>query len=87
MGTKGRGIVGLDVEELITLLRKAFSDEWLAYYQYWIGAKVVRGPNKEAGNSRLTSMPQKSSPMPSSLPTGSSSSAGSRSRNPRNGTP
>ena len=33
---------------LIGLLNKAFSDEWLAYFQYWIGAKVVKGPMKEA---------------------------------------
>ena len=48
MGTKGREIVGMDVKELIMLLNKAYSDEWLAYYQYWLGAKVVKGPMKEA---------------------------------------
>ncbi len=48
MGTKGIEIVGMDVQELIGLLNKAFADEWLAYYQYWLGAKVVRGPMKEA---------------------------------------
>ncbi len=47
MGTKGRSIVGMDIEELITLLNKAFADEWLAHYQYWLGAKVVAGPMKE----------------------------------------
>ena len=48
MGSKGREIVGLDVNELLTLLRKAYSDEWLAYYQYWTGAKIAKGPMKEA---------------------------------------
>jgi len=48
MGTKAREIIGMDVEELVTLLRKAFSDEWLAYYQYWVGAQVVKGPMKDA---------------------------------------
>ena len=48
MGSKGREIVGLDVEELISVLRKAYADEWLAYYQYWVGAKVAKGPMKEA---------------------------------------
>jgi bacterioferritin len=48
MGTKGREIVDLDVKKLIEVLNKAFADEWLAYYQYWIGAKVVKGPMKEA---------------------------------------
>jgi bacterioferritin len=44
MGTKGKEIVGLDLDRLIELLNKALADEWLAYYQYWIGAKVVTGP-------------------------------------------
>jgi bacterioferritin len=48
MGTKGRSIVNMDVNELLKLLNKAYSDEWLAYYQYWIGAKIVKGPMKEA---------------------------------------
>lgn len=48
MGTKGRSIIGLDVEELLKLLNKAFADEWLAYYQYWVGAKVAKGPMKDA---------------------------------------
>src|SRR5512137_1565341 len=54
MGTKGTTIVGMDVKELLGLLYKAFSDEWLAYYQYWIGSKIVRGPNKEAVIAELT---------------------------------
>ncbi len=51
MGTRGREILkelGLDVNELIKLLNKAFADEWLAYYQYWIGAKVAVGVPREA---------------------------------------
>jgi len=47
MGTRGRAIVGMDVNKLIKLLNKALSDEWLAYYQYWIGAKVIAGPFRE----------------------------------------
>lgn len=43
MGTKGREIVGMDISDIIELLNKALADEWLAYYQYWIGAKVVKG--------------------------------------------
>lgn len=48
MGTRGREIIGMDVDELVKLLRAAFSDEWLAYFQYWVGAKVVKGPMKDA---------------------------------------
>ena len=47
MGTKGIAIVKMDVNELLNLLSKAFSDEWLAYYQYWLGAKIVEGPMKD----------------------------------------
>ncbi len=54
MGTKGREIVDMDIKQLVKLLNKAFSDEWLAYYQYWIGAKVVKGPMKEAVIAELT---------------------------------
>lgn len=48
MGTRGKAIVNMDVDKLLTLLNKAFADEWLAYYQYWIGSKVIKGPMKEA---------------------------------------
>jgi len=54
MGTLGRKIVGGNVAELLKMLNKAYSDEWLAYYQYWIGSKVVKGPNKEAVIAELT---------------------------------
>ena len=54
MGQKGREIVKMNVDELINLLNKALSDEWLAYYQYWIGSKVVKGPMKDAVIAELT---------------------------------
>jgi bacterioferritin len=47
MGTRGREIVGMDVGRVVELLNKAFADEWLAYYQYWLGAKIVAGPMKD----------------------------------------
>lgn len=53
MGTKGREIVGNQAERTIELLNKAFADEWLAYYQYWIGAKLVSGPMKDAAIAEL----------------------------------
>lgn len=46
MGSRERKIVevaGIDLKELIKLLNKAYSDEWLAHYQYWVGAKVAEG--------------------------------------------
>ncbi|MBN2483497.1 MAG: ferritin [Candidatus Omnitrophica bacterium] len=57
MGTKGREILkerGINVEELVKILNKAFADEWLAYYQYWIGAKVAKGIPREAVVAELT---------------------------------
>lgn len=53
MAEIGRSIVKMDVDELLSLLNKALADEWLAYYQYWVGAKVVKGPMKDAVISEL----------------------------------
>ena len=57
MGTKGREILeslGIKVKDLTALLNKAYADEWLAYYQYWIGAKVAAGVPREAVVAELT---------------------------------
>lgn len=53
MGSRGREIVGMSVSKVLTLLNKAFADEWLAHYQYWIGAKISKGPMKDAVNAEL----------------------------------
>jgi bacterioferritin len=53
MESKRRKIVGVDVKNLLDLLNKAFADEWLSYHQYWIGAKVVKGPMRAAVVSEL----------------------------------
>ena len=53
MGTRGRAIIGMDVEELLHLLNRAYASEWLAYYQYWLGAKVIKGPMKDAVAAEL----------------------------------
>lgn len=53
MGTRGREIVGMDVDALLTLLNRAYASEWLAYYQYWLGAKVIKGPMKDAVAAEL----------------------------------
>ncbi|HOD12035.1 MAG TPA: ferritin-like domain-containing protein [Candidatus Omnitrophota bacterium] len=57
MGTRGRQIIealGIKIPELIKMLNKAYADEWLAYYQYWAGAKVAVGMPKEAVVAELT---------------------------------
>jgi bacterioferritin len=53
MGTRGREIVGMDVHQLLSLLNQAYASEWLAYYQYWLGAKVIKGPMKDAVAAEL----------------------------------
>ena len=54
MGSRGRQIVGMDVDELLRLLNAAYASEWLAYYQYWLGAKLIKGPMKDAVAAELT---------------------------------
>ena len=54
MGTRGRAIVGMDVEELLRMLNQAYASEWLAYTQYWLGAKLIKGPMKDAVAAELT---------------------------------
>jgi bacterioferritin len=44
MGKRGVEILGVDSKKLIEMLNGALSEEWLAYYQYWIGARVMEGP-------------------------------------------
>lgn len=44
MGKKAVEISNLDVEKLIRMLNEALAEEWLAYYQYWIGARMMEGP-------------------------------------------
>ncbi len=44
MGKKGRNIVKIEISELVEDLNKAFADEWLAFYQYWLSSRLVAGP-------------------------------------------
>lgn len=41
---KALEIVNVDIKVLLSKLTTAFADEWMAAYQYWMGAKLVRGP-------------------------------------------
>lgn len=54
MGTRGREIIGMNLEELLRLLNQAYASEWLAYYQYWLGAKLIKGPMKDAVAAELS---------------------------------
>ncbi|MBM3420175.1 MAG: ferritin [Bacteroidetes bacterium] len=44
MGKHAIKIAGLDIEKLLAMLNSALAEEWLAYYQYWIGARLMEGP-------------------------------------------
>ncbi len=54
MGTRAREIVGMDINQLLLMLNQAYASEWLAYYQYWLGAKLIKGPMKDAVAAELT---------------------------------
>ncbi len=53
MERKGIKIIKGNIEEIIEELNKALSDEWLAYYQYWLGEKVVKGKSREEAAKEL----------------------------------
>ncbi|MDD4921645.1 MAG: ferritin-like domain-containing protein [Bacteroidales bacterium] len=44
MGKEAIKVSSVDVDELLKMLNAALSEEWLAYYQYWIGARLMEGP-------------------------------------------
>lgn len=55
MAKFGNSIIkGLEISEIITALNRAYADEWLAHYQYFIEAKVVKGIMKDAAIVELT---------------------------------
>ena len=55
MAIRGNSIIkGVEISEVIQLLNKAYADEWLAYYQYFIQAKVIKGIMKDAAVIELT---------------------------------
>ena len=44
MGRQAIKVSSVDVDKLLGMLNAALSEEWLAYYQYWIGARLMEGP-------------------------------------------
>jgi len=49
MARVGNSILkGIEAQEVVRLLNKAYADEWLAYYQYYIEEKVITGIMKDA---------------------------------------
>ena len=43
MGTKSREIIRAKIDDVLADLTKAYADEWLAHYQYWLTAQWIRG--------------------------------------------
>jgi len=55
MAVRGNSIIkGIEISEIVGLLNRAYADEWLAYYQYFIESKVTKGIMKDAVVSELT---------------------------------
>lgn len=46
MGEMAKKIVKSDLDHLIKVLNEAYAEEWLAYYQYWVAAKVAYGQER-----------------------------------------
>lgn len=55
MAKRGISILkGIEAKTVIDVLNKAYCDEWLAYYQYFIESKVIKGIMKDAVIAELT---------------------------------
>ena len=48
MVKKSIEISDLDLTRIIEVLNKSYADEWLAYHQYWLGARLAVGPMKNS---------------------------------------
>ncbi len=46
-GRKGKEIVKANLQEVISDLQKAYADEWLSHYQYWLTAQWIRGMDSD----------------------------------------
>ncbi len=54
MGKEGVKIIKeIEVKKIIDMLNGALSEEWLAFYQYWIGAQLMEGPMRTAIEAEL----------------------------------
>lgn len=55
MAKRGISILkDIEANTVIDLLNRAYCDEWLAYYQYFIEAKVIKGLMKDSVIAELT---------------------------------
>jgi bacterioferritin len=54
LGRKSKEIVRAKIEDVIADLNKAYADEWLAHYQYWLTAIWIRGMDADTLRDTLT---------------------------------
>jgi bacterioferritin len=54
LGRKSKEIVRAKIEDVIADLNKAYADEWLAHYQYWLTALWIRGMDADTLRDTLT---------------------------------
>ncbi len=53
MGKEAINVASVDVKKLLEMLNAALAEEWLAYYQYWIGARLMEGPMRSEVEQEL----------------------------------
>ena len=53
MGEAAQKICKLDHPNLLDTLNRAYAEEWLAYYQYWVAAQIISGPMRETIQSEF----------------------------------
>lgn len=53
MKKRSAEVLNLDVEKLIEQLNGALCEEWLAFYQYWVGAQIMEGPMRSQIEAEL----------------------------------
>ncbi len=54
MGKEGVKIIHeIEVKKVIEMLNSALSEEWLVFYQYWLGAQLMEGPMRTAIEAEL----------------------------------
>lgn len=58
MGRHGKAIVKAPIDEVVSDLLKAYADEWLAHYQYWVAAVSLKGVDADTFRPVLMEMSQ-----------------------------
>ncbi len=54
MAETAQKIIKINLAELLQILNEAYAEEWLAYYQYWLGAKLAAGQMRTSISAEFT---------------------------------